>query len=191
MNPKRVTKIRDDRCENRTKEFRKSERIYFAFGGRNSDVSWIGGRGERRRENFEKRRHSVGRRLFGLFCELKRFVKTHTGGRDTTRRGDWHCRDKRINRTRQRDARRRVFRIIGARTEPIFQIIVRTGTILAANRATFNSVAQPSARHPKTRRRGEYGRTAARGVSPAPVRLKRINPCNPAETGGGFGSMAI
>lgn len=38
------------------------------------------------------------------------------------------------------------FRITGARTEPIFQIIVWTGPILAANRPTFNSVALPRAR---------------------------------------------
>jgi hypothetical protein len=53
------------------------------------------------------------------------------------------------------------FRITGARTEPIFQIIVRTGPILAANRPTFNSVTQP----------------------PPPC-SKHINPCNPAETDG-------
>lgn len=46
----------------------------------------VRGAGEWLKGNFEKRRHLVGRRLFGLFYKLKRFVKTHTGGRDNIER---------------------------------------------------------------------------------------------------------
>lgn len=91
--------------------------------------------------------------IVGLFCKLKRFVKIR--GLQEGRVGHWRTEMDSPAAARAN----RVFRVIGARTKPIFQIIVRTGAIptifiYAQNKAgaLIERLLIPSVRKPSIRR---------------------------------------